>query len=181
MSVETAAERYASALFALAREQGTTAQIDAEVMKAAKVARDEPILVRALVGPDIPDSVKRSILKEVFGHIISPLALNFLHLLVDRQRFGALPEIARRFRELVQDAEGQIQVDVETAVELTAELQRAVEAQVRRHTGRSPVVRWHVQPEHLGGVVVRIKDNIIDYSLRSQLHQLRDRLLHAQN
>jgi len=181
MSVDAAADRYASALFELAQQLGNVAEVDGEIQRASVVALNERILVRALVAPDIPENVKHKIVQEVFGTRVSSMVLNFLRVLVDTQRFGSLPAIAREYHTLMQDAQGEVQVDVDTAIELQPDVRKQVEAEVKRHTGRAPVVRWHVVPDILGGVVVRIKDNIIDYSLKSQLHQLRERLLKAQN
>jgi F-type H+-transporting ATPase subunit delta len=181
MSVESGvAERYASALFDLAKEQRQVEAIDKELVRASDVARAERALTRALVAPDIPHDIKRSIVEKVYGPLVSPLTLRFLHVLVEAQRFGELPQVASRYRTLMQDAEGQVQVEVETAIELDPTAKKQVFEEVARHTGRSPVVRWTVDPDLLGGVVVRIKDNIIDYSLKSQLHELRERLLRAQ-
>ena len=78
---------------------------------------------------------------------------------------------------MMQDERGEVKVDVDTAVDLGAEVKTRVVEQVARHTGRVPSIQWHVDSELLGGIVVRIADNIIDYSVKSQLHELRERLL----
>lgn len=179
MSADGVAERYASALYDLARQIGHVDRIDRELQRAAAIAQNERILVRALVAPDIPENVKHKIVDEVYGSTVSPLLHNFLRVLVDQRRFDVLSAIAQSFQGIVQDASGQVPVEVETAVDIPSDVRKQVEAEVARHTGKSPVVHWQVTPEILGGVVVRIKDNIIDYSLKSQLHQLRDRLLQA--
>lgn len=179
MLVESAAERYATAIFELAKEAGSIAEVDAELQKAAAVAARERGLVRALRAPDIDGAVKASIVKKVFGGAVSPLTTRFLQVLTSAGRFSALGDVARRFHGMVADEKGQVQVDVDTAVDLAADEKSRVLEQVARHTGRSPVIKWHVDPELLGGIVVRIADNIIDYSVKSQLHEMRERLLHA--
>lgn len=180
MLVDAAAERYATAVFELAKEAQKVQEVDKELRAATAIASSEPALARALIAPDIPEQVKRNIVQKVFGTRVSTLTLQFIQVLVDAERFAALADVASRFHGLMQDSEGAVQVDVETAVELGQDVKKKVYEQVAKHTGRDPVVHWGVDPELLGGVVVRIKDNIIDYSLKSQLHELRERLLRAQ-
>jgi len=177
MLVDSAAERYATALFELAKEQGKVADIDAEMNKVALLSLGQRALSRALLAPDVASEVKASIVRKVFGASVSPLVVNFLQVLTAAGRFAALPDVARRFHGMMQDERGEVKVDVDTAVDLGAEVKTRVVEQVARHTGRVPSIQWHVDSELLGGIVVRIADNIIDYSVKSQLHELRERLL----
>lgn len=181
MLVDVAAERYAGALFELSQQKDVVAKVDMELTRATLQMRDERTLSQALIAPNIPQEVKHNIVQRVFGGHASPLTLHFLHVLVDGQRFGSFEEIATRFHILMQDAQGEVAVDVETATELPADLHALVTSRLSGHTGQKPVIKWHVNPDILGGIVVRIKDNMIDYSLRSQLNQLRDRLMRVQN
>lgn len=179
MLVESAAERYATALFELAREQGAVTEVDTEIRKAALLSQGERALSRALLAPDIASEVKANIVRKIFGPHVSPLTAKFLQVLTAAGRFSSLDEVAKRFHGMVQDDKGQVQVDVDTAIELAGDEKSRVLDQVARHTGRVPVIHWNVDPELLGGIVVRIADNIIDYSVKSQLHELRERLLRA--
>lgn len=179
MLVESAAERYATAIFELAKEEDMVSEVDVELRKAAVLAQGERALNRALLAPDIDDAVKASIVKKVFGGAVSPLTTRFLQVLTAAGRFSALGDVAKRFHGMLQDEKGQVQVDVDTAIDLGADEKSRVLDQVARHTGRVPVIHWNVDPELLGGIVVRIADNIIDYSIKSQLHELRERLLRA--
>ena len=179
MLADPASERYASALFELATDQGVAPQIDAELRRVLLVTEGEPLVSRALVAPDVPQEVKRDICQRVFATGCSPLTLRFLHVLVEGRRFGSLHDVVDCFHDLLQQAQGKIAVSVETAVQLPLDLRKRVEADLSTRTQRAPEVTWLTNPEILGGVVIRIKDTLIDYSLKRQLLQMRDRLLQA--
>lgn len=174
---ESVAGRYAQALFGLAHDLGQADEVGRELEQVQRMFGREPSLSRAMRSPNVPEAVKKAIVHETFGRQLSPLMVKFLMVLVERQREGVLDAISTRYHEMLQEGRGEVSARVETAVELSPEVQRAVEASLSAHTGRKAVLDWHTNPDILGGIVVRIKDHLIDYSLRKQLHDLRDRLL----
>lgn len=177
MLVEAVADRYAEALFQLATEQGQRAETERELTVACSMLASQPALGRALQSPEVPVEVKRSIVGQVFATGFSTLVANFIHLLVDRQRIGMLEAIASTFHRLHDQAENRIDVEVCVAVEMPREVHQAVQSRLTEATGHVVSVQWRVDPEILGGVVVRIRDHLIDYSLKAQLQELRERLV----
>lgn len=177
MLAEAAAERYADALFQLATEQGKRAEVEEELTVAGALFQAKPELAHALEAPDVPLGVKHNIVGRVFAAGFSTLLSNFLHLLVDRQRIGLLAPIAEVFHRLRDEAENRVDVEVTVAMELPPDLQLAVKARLTEATGRTVELKWRVDPEIVGGIVVRLKDSLIDYSLRTQLQELRERLV----
>jgi F-type H+-transporting ATPase subunit delta len=179
MQDDAVADRYAGALFALARDQGAIAQVGEELERVLHMFGENPMLSRALNAPDVPQAVKKSIVKRILADRVSPLLLNFLFVLVDNQRIDAFPSVVRRFRVLVQEAAGELTADVEVAADLPPDVKKQIEDVVSKQTGRKAIVRWHKNPDILGGVIIKFKDKLIDYSLRKQLNQMKERLVRA--
>lgn len=176
---ESLAGRYAEALFEIATKTGLVAQLDDELKRMSASWTGQPALSRALGAPNVPDQVKKDIVRKVFGVGYSPVLVNFLFVMVDHHRGELLPAAASVYHDLRLHAEGQVKAEVQTAVDVPAEVRGQVEAQVSKHTGRRAILEWTRNPEILGGVVVRIKDKLIDYSLQRQLLDIKERMLRS--
>jgi len=101
----------------------------------------------------------------------------FLGLLASRQDIGYLDEIIRNTREVVAArSEAKRVAEVTSAVPLTAEEKVVLEAKLRQRFGDRLGFVYHVDPEILGGLIVRVGDTLLDYSLRSRLEELRQRV-----
>lgn len=179
MSADIVAERYAGALFALAHEKGLLKDVGMELNRLLAIMREEPRLSHALVAPDVPSEVKKNIVRTLFAKRISPLLLNFLYLVVEWRRGEVLEGVVEHFHVLVHKVEGKVKVDATVAVDLSAELKKSVEKRVSQITGRTAVMDWHTDPEILGGIVISVNDTLIDYSLRTQLNEMKELLSRA--
>lgn len=179
MQDESVGARYAGALFELAREQGCLEEVGQQLVLLQGVLTSSRAITLALQSPSIPTAVKKDIVLTSLERYVSPLLLKFVLLLVERQRFEAFGAIVAQYGVRLQESQGEITAEVEVATELGADVEAAVAARLTAHTGRRAVLEWKTNQDILGGVVVRIKDRIIDYSLRKQLHDLKERLLQA--
>jgi F-type H+-transporting ATPase subunit delta len=179
MQDESVGARYAGALFELARDQGSLEEVAQQLELLQAALRSAPSIAHALQSPSIPGPVKKDIVLRALQPSLSPLVLHFILLLVERQRFDAMSSIVEQYGVRLQESRGEITAEVEVALDLGAAVQAAVAERLTAHTGRRAVLQWRTNQDILGGVVVRIKDRIIDYSLRKQLHDLKDRLLQA--
>ncbi|MBM3463127.1 MAG: F0F1 ATP synthase subunit delta [Armatimonadetes bacterium] len=179
MRDESVATRYAEALFSLAQERNTVDAVQKELDQVGHALKSQPALSRALNLPNVPDPVKHDIVTRVFGHHLSPTMVNFLNVVVNHRRTEALEAVVDIYHGLAQAARGEVTAEVQTAVALPEDLHAEVEAQVSRITGRKAKLQWRTDPEILGGIVVRVKDKLIDYSLRRQLNDMKERLLRS--
>ncbi len=172
---EAVAQRYAAALFQLAMEQGQAQKVHDELRAIEKELRQHPTLARALHAPNVPDKVKKDICRKLFGSH-NPWLLNFLFLLVDKKREDYVPEILRQYRQLLDTASGVVKADVETAVDLSTVVKQQFTEMLSRREGKVVQITWHVNPDLIGGYVVRIGDRLYDASLRAQLSGLQRKL-----
>jgi F-type H+-transporting ATPase subunit delta len=110
---------------------------------------------------------------------LSPMVVNFLRLLVDRQRIADLPAIARAYRAMVDLEEKRVRATVTAAEPLSkAELDSLREA-IAGMTGRTIILDSKTDPAIIGGVVTQVGATMFDGSLRTQLERMREELKRA--
>jgi F-type H+-transporting ATPase subunit delta len=175
MSVSIVARRYAQALLELGVEQGELERIVDEITSFAQSWEASADLRNAIQNPLVAHAAKKAVIGELadrFG--ATPTVRDALMLLVDRRRTGALPYIAQTLRELADARKGVLRAEVTTAVPLGEAYYARLEAQLQRMTGKRVVLDRRTDATLIAGVVTRIGDRIIDGSLRTRLHSLRD-------
>jgi len=174
------ARRYARALLSLGIEEGRSEQYGDEleaVLAATKASRE---LASLLTHPGYSPEQRRGAVDAVAGALhLSALTVNFLRLLIDRQRIGDLALIARVYRSLVDQQAGRVRATVTSAGPLKEpQLERVREA-IGRMTGRSIVLEAKTDPSLIGGVVAQVGAKLLDGSLRTQLERMRSELKNA--
>jgi len=148
-------KRYARALLALTRADGTVEAAGAELSRVA-AALQEPRLAGVVLSPVIDSTARLRIVKEIVAALgVSRMVGNLVCLLTERNRLPILGDVARWYEELVDEELGRTRVQIRSAVPLsTAEKSELVEL-ARRLTGRTLVVAsTDVDPELLGGVTL---------------------------
>jgi len=120
---------------------------------------------------------KEGLRKAITG--ADPLLLAFLDLLIEKHRTPVLFRIAEEFRRLCARAERRLEVELTTAVELEESLARQLAEQIGRHTKMAVDLRSKVDPEIIGGLVLRVGNVILDNSIRARLAKLRREVAQA--
>jgi F-type H+-transporting ATPase subunit delta len=101
---------------------------------------------------------------------------NFVAVLIDHRRIGQIGEIAREFRDQMDERMGVAEAQVNSARELTATEKKTLEAQLTEMTGRKIRAHYMEDPALLGGAVVRIGSTIYDGSVRGQLQKIKQQI-----
>jgi len=170
------AKRYAKALLEAAAEAGVLEQVAAD-MEALGPHFGGKEVAGFFANPAIPGARKEAALTAAAERgSASPLSASLLRLLLRRQRVGLLPEIARLFRDLVDERTGRVRAEVTAAVPLPAESLEALAARLTAATGRQVHLTARVDPAVLGGLVARVGSTLYDASLRTQLRRMREAL-----
>lgn len=171
------ARRYAKALMNIGQADGNYDTYWEELDAFTSLFQREEQLNTVMSNPTFNVARRQAIIKEIGKRLrLSPITLNFLHLLVDKNRMRYLPDITALYRELVDEAAGRARVHVVTAhdlskkklEELTQELQGLVKKQV--------IMEIETDPSLIGGVVARIGGMVYDGSVKTQLQRLRETL-----
>jgi F-type H+-transporting ATPase subunit delta len=177
-ATSTVARRYAEAVFELGEESNSLDQWREDLDVLAVVAGDGGVLA-VLENVRTPMEERLALLERALAGM-SPLARNLGAMLVSRGRFGLLPQIARIFEEMLDARNNVVRAEVTSAVPIAEDERRAVVERVRALTGARDVrLETRVDPNIIGGLILRVGDRLIDGSVRARLVQLRRRLAGA--
>ena len=173
----TIARNYAEALLALARKAGDLQAWGRLIDDVASAVERDDRLRRFLEAPQISADAKNAVLAKAYEDRAPRLFLRYLQRLVMNRRQMLIPEIANEYRDLVDEAEGRVHAQV-TVAKPVDDAERAAIARQLSHTIGKPVVpQVRVNPNIMGGIIVRIGDRVMDGSVRKRLGILRSRML----
>jgi F-type H+-transporting ATPase subunit delta len=174
---DIAGRRYAIAAMEIARADGAFDQW-AEALQALDVLTSDRRLVEGMQGDGMTDERFQAIVRRVYPEI-GEKQLNLFRLLRRKNRLALGPSIASFFRELLDEERGVARAVVTTAVDIDEETLRSVARRLVEATGKQVVVEKRVDPSIIGGVMVRMGDQMVDGSVRTRLRSLRSQLERA--
>ena len=119
MLAQQVAKKYSTALFNIVREKGLVDQAFDQFEQLDNLIKKDESLLQFLLAPHILDQDKVALVREIFGPRLEPLFLQFLLVLIDKNRIGFLHEIIEEFRARVAEARGIIMARVTTALPMT--------------------------------------------------------------
>jgi F-type H+-transporting ATPase subunit delta len=179
---EVIARNYAETLLELAERAGGQEAVEeygAAMDEVAELLADGRVR-EFLATPRVTAQAKKDALVAALGGRVPAPFLRFLQVVVDKRRQGQLAEIAEQFRALVDERAGRVRAAVEISHAPDAALQAEIGQSLANRLGKVVIPSFTVNPDLLGGVVVRIGDEILDGSVRSRAQGLRRRLLAAE-
>ena len=164
---------YADALLQIGEGRQETDQLAEEAKALLAAWLGSPELQAAMASPVLQIEAKKKALQALFGAQVSPTMLNLLKLLADRQRIGVLDAILLRFLELYRELRGITLAHVTSATQLSEEQQARLAEKVKAVAGSPTVdIDLTVDPNLIGGFVVRLGSQVIDTSLLGQVRRL---------
>jgi F-type H+-transporting ATPase subunit delta len=169
---------YAEALLEAATEKERLDRVREEFDSFAAALADAPGFEDLLRNPQIDPTAKGEALRTVLGEA-DEVFLNFLRLTADKGRIGELGEIYAEWQRLLAAQERILSVELTTAVELSAEDAAGIVKQIEEAAGRKVEATRVVDPELIGGLVLRAGSMRVDGSVRGRLETLREELLAA--
>ncbi|MCI0585036.1 MAG: F0F1 ATP synthase subunit delta [Chloroflexi bacterium] len=171
----TAARRYAEAAFELATRDDALDAWSEGLALAARFAADDGV-VHVVDNPSIPHADRQVVVGRLLEGRVVPGVLNLARLLAQRGRFERLPAIAAEYARLLNRRRGIVEAVVTSAQPLTADETTALRARVEAMTGSGVDLRSEVDEALIGGLTVRVGDQLLDASLRGRLERLRHQL-----
>lgn len=170
-----AARRYARAAFELAQQDGDL-QLWRRRLESVAELLALPELKAVLANRGVSLETRTELLREAAGRRIDAEALNLAVLLLENRRVDAAADVLADFDALADEAEGRVRARAVTAVELGEDERRRLEQDLAARFGGKVRLETDVDPDILGGLVLRIGDRLVDASVRTRLQQLRRRL-----
>ena len=170
--MEEIADVYGRSLFEVASEHDKVDEIRAQLGEFADALQDNRELAIFFFSPYFSTQEKKDALhKAVEG--ADEAFLNFLELLIEKHRMPAIFRIRRHYDTLWEDTHDILAVQIATAIPLDDGVARKLGDEIGKSTGQKIELTTSVDPDLLGGIVLRVGNSIIDASIRNRLENLR--------
>jgi F-type H+-transporting ATPase subunit delta len=171
------AARYAAALFAAALKAGEEEQVLADMGAMSALNARDRALQEFLEAPDVLTERKVELIHRLFDARVAPLTVRFLLLMLEKKRIQHFPLTLSHYRQMVEDHQGIVRTRVITAVPLPSELADALRGKLEKLSGKKIRLDPQVDPDIVGGIIVRLGERTVDASIRHRLGELRTALL----
>ena len=169
---------YAEALFQAAKDKGRLAEVHEELQDFVAAVAEVPELRAVLRNPQLDPKAKAGVLEDLLGGA-DQLVRNFLLLAAEKGRIGEIESIGAEFERLMAREERRLTVELTTAKELTEAEAAEIVEQIEQASGRKVEATRRVDPELIGGIVLRAGTLQVDASVRGRLERLRTDLVRA--
>lgn len=168
------AKRYADALFDLALEQSEVDAVAADLRAVAVMAQNSDDLRRLLRSPAFgAGDQKRAVEAVASQAALGGLTQNFLRLIAKNRRLFALEPMIDAFNARLAAHRGEVRAEATAAAALSDDHQRRLRGEIEAMIGKKVALDLRIDPEILGGLVVKVGSTMIDSSLRTKLARLK--------
>ena len=170
--MEKIAQVYARALFDVARQHGKLDEIREQLAQFADALNEHRELAVFFFSPYFSQKEKQ----EALGRVVQgaeAIFMNFLNLLIEKHRMPVIFRIRDAYERMWEEENRTLPVEITSAIELDQGTVEKIAKQIGERTGRKVKLATRVDPEILGGLVVRVGNAILDASIRNRLEQLR--------
>lgn len=168
-------ERYAQALFELSDENNHLEKHLNQALLVRDALKEEDVQ-DFLVHPHISKSKKKALFNDVFSQSIDPLLMDFLFLLIDKNRAALIVPSLSEYIKRVNRHFNKTEATVVSAKKLTEKQAEAIRTILMNKTNMDIVLREKVDPDVIGGFYILIDGFVFDRTVRSQLHTITEKL-----
>jgi F-type H+-transporting ATPase subunit delta len=176
MSEIRIATRYSAALFNLARERKEIEQIHQDMSLFLKTCEENRDLVLLLKNPIIPPFKKEAIVKNIFEGKVEKVIMEFMSLVVRKNRAAFLVDISRQFHNRYNEFKGIEKATLTTPFQLSKALRGEFVEYIKGINNKEIELREEIDEDLIGGFVIRTEDQKIDTSIKSGLAKLKRQL-----
>ena len=176
--MEEIARVYADSLFEVAKEHDNLDAIRDGLVEFADAVEENRDLQVFFFSPYFSSAEKREgISKAIEG--AEPELTNFLELLAEKHRMPVAFRIRRVFEEMYAEENRMLEASITSAVEIDDDVVKQIGERIEEQTGRRVELTSHVDPDLLGGLVIRVGNTVMDASVRNRLERLRKNVARA--
>lgn len=166
-------EPYAQALMSLAQQNNLTDQFGDIFRDLSSLLSESQEFKDFVLNPVVKGEDKKAVLKQVLGSDANPYLVNFMMLLVDKRRIVFLEPIVEQYLNLLRKLNQTVLAEVTSATELSdSQKQNVVEKVKAIAEARDVELKTSVDPDLIGGVIIKVGSKVIDASIRGQLRRI---------
>ncbi len=175
----TVGRRYARALFMAASDTHVVDPVEEDLVALRDIWEKHPGLARFLESPDVQIEEKSRFLDRVFSDGLTKLVRRYLIFLLEKKRIEFFAETVTEFRQIAEEHRGRWEAHVTAREALSGEQREKLTRELARLTGKEIRLVEKIDPGVIGGLRVRMRDRVIERTIRSELVRLREHLLAA--
>lgn len=167
------ADRYSDALVEIAKDGKLTySKISADLGIVSEILSQSKDLDEFLTNPLISVENKKEVIEKVFTNEIDVLILNFLKVLVDKNRFFVFGEVLDSYNKSLDNINNISRVNVTSAVKMTEESKNKLKEKLEERLKKNVILDLSIDSSIIAGLIIKIGDNIVDMSLKHKLEDL---------
>ena len=167
MKISTSAKTYADSLIQADNNYETILK-DLELVNTVE-SKD---FTNTMNNPIIQDEIKFEIIDEIFKNRISKTTINFLKVLISKKRFHELNEIIQAYIDKVDEINEIKRIKVISAIDLNEDQKSRIVEKLQNKLQKKVIANWVTNEDIIGGLIIKIDDNVIDSSLKNKLDKL---------
>ena len=173
----TVARKYAKAFLEIGLQEKNHEILGGDLQKLAGLFQENKELRLVLFSPFYPAPRRKAIARGVGESLgLSRVTLDFLDLLIERDRVDHFPAIVKSYEGLSDEVSNRLRASLISALELPAPLVGEIKAQLESSTGKEVILSSQENPSLIGGVITKIGNIVYDGSLKTQLLKAKENL-----
>lgn len=173
MTNSTSSKNYAGALAQIANENLISyEEIKNDLNTVSTIIKSSAELKSVLENITISTEIKNSIIDDVFKNQVNEKIINFLKVITNKNKFNDFDEIKSEFENIYNDVKNIKLVQVTSAVELSDEQKARVINKLQAKLNKEIIADWKLNEDIIGGLIIKIDDNVINSSLKNRLEKL---------
>ncbi len=176
---KSVARRYAEAFFSIAREASKIDEYQAELEKVIQALTEVEGLKVYLGHLLVPVREKKELIQKIYGTELSAMTMNFLLMVIDKRRENYLEVIYKEFVDMADESRGIRQAELTAARDVPEQELADLAQRLSSSTGKKVILKLTVDPILLGGVKIRMGDQIVDGTVAKKLQMLKNNLKQA--
>jgi len=176
---KSVARRYAEAFFSIAQEASKIDEYQAELEKVIQALTEVEGLKVYLGHLLVPVREKKELIQKIYGTELSAMTMNFLLMVIDKRRENYLEVIYKEFVDMADESRGIRQAELTAARDVPEQELADLAQRLSSSTGKKVILKLTVDPTLMGGVKIRMGDQIVDGTVAKKLQMLKNNLKQA--
>ena len=173
------ADKYAIAMSQLAEKHGLLDEINADLHLIRDTVKSSKDLQKFIEHPLINSQDKKEVLEEIFSEHINSVSMNLVRLIADNNRLILLRYIADYYNKILNEKRDIEIAQVITAVKIDEDTINRVKEKLKKLLNKEIKVESYVDEKIIAGMIIKIKDKIIDGSIRTKFENMKKQLIHS--
>jgi F-type H+-transporting ATPase subunit delta len=172
---------YGQALFQIARAEGALESVEDELFRFARILENETELRQALTDPGLPPEQRAKMITELLGNKATPHTVNLIAFVVQQGRARELTKIIDSLVQLAAEERKKAVAEVRSATPLDEQQREKLKEAITKATGKQVELKVLVDPTVIGGLLVRVGDQVFDGTVRRRLEMAKEHIGRVDN